>query len=85
MENNKKPIKIWNKTSLDFCTIGTIIQQLNVYKLDEDGKKLELGAFYLGDLSPQYRYSVEIKQRHINVYFWVEDSRVYNAEVQENE
>lgn len=77
---DKKPIKIYNEAGLNFCTIGAIIQQLDVYALDEKGKKLELGAFFLGENSPQYRFAVEPKKTQINVTIWVE-----NSEVQANE
>jgi hypothetical protein len=66
MENNK-PIKIFNKTNLNLTSIGVIVDQLNVYNIN---KELELGAFYIGEDSPQFRYAVEVKKTQINVTVW---------------
>ena len=77
MQNNKRPIKIYNYTSLSLNLIGQILDKLNAEELQyeerEDGSlREELGAFYIDD-GYQYRFCLEALKRHNRVTIWRSD------------
>lgn len=77
MENNKRPIKIYNHTELTLDVIGSVLDKLYAeemqYEEREDGSlRTEMGAFYIDD-GYQYRYCLEALKRHNRITIWRSD------------
>ena len=77
MENNKRPIKIYNHTELGLDLLGQVLAQLLAEEmqyedLGEGKVHEEFGAFYIDD-GYQYRYCLQALKRHNRITIWRSD------------
>ena len=77
MNNNKRPIKIYNHTELALDVVGSVLdklfaEEMQYEDLGEGKIREEFGAFYIDD-GYQYRYCLQALKRHNRITIWRSD------------